>query len=77
MTFKVNPLRLYFSIILEQSVKLNGMMFDKLFKLPGRSTHVKLYPVSFLLVDYPMHIDTISMDLSILHFKGSQVESPF
>ena len=28
----------------------------------------------FILMDFPLHIDTISMDLSILHFKGSQVE---
>ena len=24
----------------------------------------------FILMDYPIHIDTISMELSILHFKG-------
>ena len=25
-------------------------------------------------MDFPIHIDTISMGLSIVHFKGSQVE---
>ena len=28
----------------------------------------------FIPMDYPIHIDTISMDLSILYFMGSQVE---
>ena len=28
----------------------------------------------FILIDFPIHIDTISMDLSILYFKGSQVK---
>ena len=28
----------------------------------------------FILMDFPIHIDTISMDLSFLYFKGSQVE---
>ena len=27
-----------------------------------------------ILVDFPIHIDTISIGFSILHFKGSQVE---
>ena len=26
----------------------------------------------FILIDYPIHIDTISMRLSILYFEGSQ-----
>ena len=29
---------------------------------------------STLLMDYPINIDTISMELSILYFKGSQVK---
>ena len=29
----------------------------------------------FIMVDFPIHIDTISMDLSILYFKGSQVKN--
>ena len=28
----------------------------------------------FILMDFPIHIDAISMDLSILHFKGSHSE---
>ena len=28
----------------------------------------------FMLMDYPIHIDTISMKLSILYFKGSLVK---
>ena len=28
----------------------------------------------FILMDFPIHVDTISMDLSILYLKGSQVE---
>ena len=28
----------------------------------------------FILMDYPIHIDTISMELPILCFKGSQVK---
>ena len=28
----------------------------------------------FILMDYPIHIDTISMELSILYFKGSHVK---
>ena len=28
----------------------------------------------FILMDYPVPINTISMDLSILYFKGPQVE---
>ena len=27
-----------------------------------------------ILMDFPIHIDTISMGLPIVHFKGSQVE---
>ena len=27
-----------------------------------------------ILIDFPIHIDTISMGLSILYFKGPQVE---
>ena len=27
-----------------------------------------------ILMDFPIHIDTISMGLSIVYFKGSQVE---
>ena len=29
-----------------------------------------------ILVDFPIHIDTISMGLPIVHVKGSQVELP-
>ena len=33
------------------------------------------FPLSlFILMDFSIHIDTIRMDLSILYFKGSQVE---
>ena len=32
------------------------------------------YPNLFILMDYPIHISTISMELFILYFKGSQVE---
>ena len=28
----------------------------------------------FILMDFPIHIDTVSMDMSILYVKGSQVE---
>ena len=31
----------------------------------------------FILMDYPIHIDTISMELSNLYFKGSQVKTVF
>ena len=28
----------------------------------------------FILIDFPMYVDRISMELSILYFKGSKVE---
>ena len=28
----------------------------------------------FILMDFPMHVDRISMELPILYFKGSRVE---
>ena len=33
-----------------------------------------LLTLSFCLMDFPIHIDTRRIDLSILYFKGSQVE---
>ena len=30
--------------------------------------------ILFILMDFPMHVDRISMEFSILYFKGSQVE---
>ena len=33
-----------------------------------------LYPITFcILLDFPIHIDTINMELPIVFFKGSQV----
>ena len=31
---------------------------------------VTLFLTLFILIDYPIHIDTISMELSILYLKG-------
>ena len=33
------------------------------------------YPLTlFILMDFPAHIDIMSMDLTILYFKGSQLK---
>ena len=33
-----------------------------------------LHVTLFILIDYPLHVDRISMDLSISYFYGTQVE---
>ena len=38
------------------------------------SNNEKRYSSLFILMKVPIHIDTISMDLSILYFKGPQVK---
>ena len=40
-------------------------------------TTIRVHSVSsslFILLDYPIHIDTISMELSILYLKGFSVQ---
>ena len=42
---------------------------------PGSApVYIHITLTLFILMDYLLHIDAISMDLSILYFKGSQVE---
>ena len=37
--------------------------------------HLSLMPLTIcILVDFPIHIDTISMTLPIVYLKGSQIE---
>ena len=56
-------------------LSLSGPMENKII-MDERFALLSLSGLTFcILMDFPIHIDTISKGLLILYFKGSQVES--
>ena len=57
------------------SMKISSLKWSR-HKADGifRTKHIGWISVNSFLVDYPIHIDTISMELSILYFEGLLVK---
>ena len=62
-------------------IKSDNTKHDKVCKsVTGIKDHAKNFPTAprtiavFILMDFPRHVDRISIELPILYLKGSQVE---